>query len=852
MFRHHPQKKTIKTKVSFAQRQSPPCIARAIIFLVLGILCFAAFLDYDPSQSYFITTAAAYNRVVAGSIKPNAVGKWGTGMVFYNLFYFGCTCWLIPGFFMLLTYMYACKLAHLVRWWKFFLMLAALIAGCGLWTLIESHYISTVCETNYFPKGLGGVAGKLLFQDWLSPNLGVFGSGLLLSSLWAISIICVFIPTPNPFVTFRYFINNTTIICGSFLSILLGKLKNVGSVARGHIHVPKFKFPQFSLPKFSFRSKDTTQVAEDSNIHTLLLENASSVATLATNKPADISKLSGVLPSVTAEHPIVPKIPVFQETVSTSKISNDYLVETVDEDFEDDIDIDSLKSIDSDIDIKVVAEEKIEKASAALISKKVGYRFPSIELLEAPSCKTESQNEDYGATAKALVYTLKEFGIEVTPGEVHQGPVITRYEIIPASGVRVEKIASLDKNIAMALQAISVRIMAPVPGKGCVGIEVPNKFPLPVCLRDIIESTAFAQSKAEIPIVLGKEVTGKPLVADLTKMPHLLIAGSTGAGKTVCINAIIVSLLYHSTPEDVRFIMVDPKIVEMQVYNELPHLMIPVVTDPKKVPNALKWLIKEMEGRYQLFAKVGVRNVASFNQKLPTIQNIEIPLEYRPKMPYIVCIIDELADLMMVAPADIETSIARLAQLARAAGIHLIIATQRPSVNVITGVIKANLPCRISFKVASKIDSRTILDAGGADQLIGRGDMLFTPPGSSDLMRAQGAFVSDEETYAIIEAVKQNGPPDYRLEMQQQIENDDDAKGDKGSEYSDVIPLFPKVLDIFQTTKKVSASILITKLVIGYPKATRIMMALEELGYISPANGSKPRQVLKDTVDADY
>ena len=404
---------------------------------------------------------------------------------------------------------------------------------------------------------------------------------------------------------------------------------------------------------------------------------------------------------------------------------------------------------EADLDgFKVVRAAKTEKAGDLFPERKGDYQFPTLELLMDPPEEESNEDEDHMIKARNLKETLAQFKIEIELGEVHTGPVITRYDVHPAAGVRVEKIANLDKNLAMALKADSVRILAPVPGKGCVGIEVPNQKPAPVCLKEILQSKAWAEAGAEIPIVLGKEASGRALVADLTKMPHLLVAGSTGSGKTVCINAIIASLCYYSSPEDVRFIMVDPKIVEMKVYNDLPHMLIPVVTEPKKVPGALKWLLVEMERRYQIFSKVGVRNIAGFNAKIlkdkeekekaqlldaemtaeerAALSSIEVPrdddvLEIpENKLPYIVCIIDELADLMMVAQADVETGIARLAQLARAAGIHLIIATQRPSVNVITGVIKANLPSRISFRVASYRDSQTILDGKGAEALIGK------------------------------------------------------------------------------------------------------------------------------------
>ena len=525
--------------------------------------------------------------------------------------------------------------------------------------------------------------------------------------------------------------------------------------------------------------------------------------------------------------------------------------------------------------IKVVAEEKTEKAVASIPERRGDYVFPPLSLLAEPQVAGTISEEDHAGTMQALVRTLDEFGVKVIPGEIHTGPVITRYEVKPAPGVRVEKIVNLDKNIALGLQAMSVRILAPVPGKGTVGIEVPNKISEAVCMRDIIESRAWAEANAEIPVVLGKDVTGKPMVMDLTKMPHVLIAGSTGSGKTVCINAIIASLLYHSGPDDLRFIMVDPKVVEMQMYNALPHMLIPVVTEAKKVPGALKWLIAEMEHRYQIFAKTNVRNIAGFNAKLmkdkeeqakaeamdadmtpeerAAVSNMEVPRDDdafevpKKKLPYIVCIIDELADLMMVAPADIETCIARIAQLARAAGIHLVLATQRPSVNVVTGVIKANLPSRISFKVASKIDSRTILDGGGAEALIGKGDMLFIPPGTSSLVRAQGAFVSDDEIEAIVEFLKENNdPPQIAQEVQQQIDagGDDGASGVDGGEEAD--ELLPDAIDVLRSTKRASTSMLQRRLRVGYNRAARLMEVLEDRGIVGPENGSSPREILVD------
>lgn len=427
------------------------------------------------------------------------------------------------------------------------------------------------------------------------------------------------------------------------------------------------------------------------------------------------------------------------------------------------------------------------------------YLFPPLDLL-AESREEAGDDDEDGSMAEALKETLSQFGVEVTIEGIQKGPVITRFKLSPAPGVRVEKIENLDKNIALTLKAPSVRIQAPIPGQSYVGIEIPKLHPQTVSLRGILESVEWAAKTVEIPIVLGRGVTGEPLIADLARMPHLLIAGSTGSGKTACLNSILTAFLYHASPDDLRLILVDPKIVEMQVYNQLPHMLLPTLTEPQKVPTALRWLIREMERRYHQFAAVGVRNIAGFNARvtrrreesekakvldrelspeeraaMANLRDVHREDGERPqkKLPYIVCVIDELADLMLVAPDDIENSVTRLAQLARAAGIHLILATQRPSVNVITGVIKANLPSRIAFKVASKVDSRTILDGNGADSLIGRGDMLFLPPGSATLMRAQGAWVSDEEVNGVVNFLARNGPPNFDQDALNFLEHPD-------------------------------------------------------------------------------
>jgi len=527
--------------------------------------------------------------------------------------------------------------------------------------------------------------------------------------------------------------------------------------------------------------------------------------------------------------------------------------------------------------VAIVKPEETKKAkSLGVPVSETDYQFPPLTLLkdQVQAAGGDSDTEHL-RNMEDLVRILGEFGVTVHPGEIHVGPVITSYEVVPAPGVRVEKIANLDKNIALGMRAQSVRILAPIPGKAAVGIEIPNRTPTPVGMREILESEDWVSAKAEIPIALGKDVSGKPLISDLAKMPHLLIAGATGSGKSVCINSIIASIVYRKSPKDLRLLMVDPKVVELKVFNTLPHMLIPVVTDPKKVPSALKWLLGEMEQRYQHFAKVGVRNIVGFNNRKkptpgsaeaaadinshpglagldPSVATAEELAELPARLPYIVAIIDELADLMMVAPAEIETSIARLAQLARAAGIHLIIATQRPSVNVITGIIKANLPSRIAFQVASQVDSRTILDGKGADTLIGRGDMLFSPPGSSRLVRAQGAFVSDEEVADFVKFLQVNGPPKYAENVQNQIEDDAAANSDNDDEEvpdgesADDEKLYQKAMGVLRATKRASTSTLQRRLRIGYNRAARIMDLMEERGVVGPENGSSPREIIAD------
>lgn len=475
------------------------------------------------------------------------------------------------------------------------------------------------------------------------------------------------------------------------------------------------------------------------------------------------------------------------------------------------------------------------------------YIFPPAELLnQGPSRSMGDTKAHLQETANKLQQTLKNFGVNVTITNVSCGPTVTRYELQPEMGVKVSKIVNLADDIKLNLAAADIRIEAPIPGKAAIGIEVPNKETVMVAFRDLIESEAFQGHASSIAFAVGKDITGNVIVADIAKMPHLLIAGATGSGKSVCINTIIMSILFKADPEDVKLIMIDPKVVELSVYNGIPHLFIPVVTDPKKASGALHWAVSEMTDRYQKFADYNVRDLKGYNKKVEGIQDIED--ENKPqKLPQIVIIVDELADLMMVAPGEVEDAICRLAQLARAAGIHLIIATQRPSVNVITGLIKANMPSRIAFAVTSGVDSRTILDMNGAEKLLGKGDMLFYPQGYSKPLRVQGAFVSDQEVHDVVQFLtQQNGKASYDEQLEEQIHSASlSGAGDGASlDGNERDAYFADAAKLLMEKEKGSIGMLQRYFKIGFNRAARIMDQLEEAGVVGPEEGTKPRKIL--------
>lgn len=460
------------------------------------------------------------------------------------------------------------------------------------------------------------------------------------------------------------------------------------------------------------------------------------------------------------------------------------------------------------------------------------FQLPPISLLnKALKIKNPRLNKDLADNVKILEDTLASFGVRIKVTQVTQGPAITRYEAQPAPGVKVSKITNLADDIALSLASADVRIEAPIPGKSVVGIEVPNKEIAMVHFREVLETPEFQETTSKLAVCIGKDITGTPVVADLAKMPHLLIAGATGSGKSVCINTLINSILFKARPDEVKFLMVDPKMVELSNYNGIPHLIAPVVTDPKKAAGALKWIVTEMETRYELFAAAGVRDIIRYNFLRSQEEG-----EDRPTLPYVVVIIDELADLMMVAPGEVEDAICRLAQMARAAGIHLLVATQRPSVDVITGIIKANIPSRIAFGVSSQTDSRTILDMNGAEKLLGRGDMLFYPMGASKPLRIQGCYLGDKEVENVVTFLQNQAKPEYREIPHLDVGNR------KSEEMED--ELFYQASQLFMEGGNASVSLLQRRLRIGYTRAARLMDLLEEKGVVGSFEGSKPREVL--------
>jgi len=783
-------------------RYRPNWLAAAICFIA-GTYLSAALLDYDPSQTSFHSTAL---------VSKNWAGGWGANTVWVFFYAIGVSTWLLPVALFWMFFVAIRNARHLVGT-RITAVVVGIVSMSGLLAMFES-----VKSNDLYPNAWGGWVGKTIYQRLLADALGPFGSGLLLGTVYCFALL--FVAT-----------------------------KDIGREVEKILS----NFAEWRAERARRKAARIEEMAKRREERAKQRSAITSAVAPLASAPVGPTGAKKIIMARAPDEPLAR--PLVRPPIAPAEPAPKVEARPP-----------PAKEPAPKITLTIVKPEEPRKAKAAVLQTfDKSYEPPPFSLLkEQAKPAPGNSDEEHAQNAATLLRILGEFGVEVSLGEIHVGPVITRYEVVPAPGVRVEKIAGLDKNIALGMKAQSVRILAPIPGKAAVGVEVPNLHPTPVGMRELLESEDWASAKAELPIALGRDVSGKPLISDLAKMPHLMIAGATGSGKSVCINSIVTSILYSKSPKDVRLIMVDPKVVELKVFNSLPHMFIPVVTEPKKVPAALKWLLSEMEQRYQIFAKANVRNIVGFNTRKKdakqaaeaqsALQGMDLlggdALEMPAHLPYIVAIIDELADLMILAPAEIETSIARLAQLARAAGIHLIIATQRPSVNVITGVIKANLPSRIAFQVASQVDSRTILDTKGAETLIGRGDMLFSPPGTSRLVRAQGAYVGDEEVHDIVEFLKRYGPPQYAQAVQQQIdrastEDDEEEEGDEGDMGSDE-ELYSKALDVLKSTRRASTSMLQRRLRIGYNRAARIMEMMEEKGIVGPENGSSPREILGD------
>ena len=860
-----------------------------VSLLALALLLLVAQLSFDRndiSSNRVATDAASHST-------HNWVGPLGARLAYCTFFVFGFSGYMLPLFLALFGMAYLFDvLAYLRRRW---LWAAVLLVSCMGWLHLidlphEHDKTSLVFKARYAisAPSIGGLVGKLAYENifWV---LGTVGAAITYGALDLISLLFLTNFQLGPWLRGWFGRRSDTQAKGDE-EALEKRARELKKQARQlEEQVERSERPERpERPERSGLGPDLKPVPEPT-VRDLSIPQAKSARS---KKPAPEPAKE---PEPADEVEVIPALEVAAATTAEvlgkraepeSKTPRrdakpDGAAEEkngAEKPPEPEINITGLPSAVPKPRPAPKKPKPITVASTPMIGN---YQLPPMDFLQLPdpNLRPTESKEELMANARLMQQTLAQFDIEVALGDITKGPTITRYELHPAPGVKLEKITALNNNIAAALKAERIHILAPVPGKSSVGVEVPNIVKTKVIMRDLLESDEWRNTKARIPLALGKDVYGHPIVSDLSEMPHLLIAGSTGSGKSVCINAIISSLLYRFSPDQVRFVMIDPKVVELQHYNSLPHLVVPVVTDPKKVILALRWVVNEMEKRYQIFAKVGVRNIGSFNSRpknkpipqpepeLPLMarkekvepgaegfavevdEEIVVPREedivIPEKLSYIVVIIDELADLMLVAPADVEMAIARITQMARAAGIHCIVATQRPSVDVITGVIKANIPARIAFQVAAKVDSRTILDAMGADKLLGKGDMLYLPPGSAKLIRAQGALITDQEIQNIVDFIAKQAKPSYELEIHQQLSKPASSFED-GEGIDEDEEIIQQCIEVIRSEQKASVSLLQRRLRLGYGRAARIMDELENRGIVGPSKGAEPRDILID------
>lgn len=761
---------------------------------ILGVLClfiFLSLLSYDYRDIGLLV-------VPPNSAASNFMGPAGAWVAFFLFMAFGLAGYIVP--FMILgcgirTIRYPeRKIWHtIVACIVFLLSLSAIME-------LQADVCRWVCYSLNISE-TGGMAGYLLMRGCL---LRLFGTGAIVIAWFAFIFSFIsLIGLTNVWKAIRW--------TGSICVLLFKKLKAIR--IRLMTDYQRIEFERRLLERQKRR------------LERIIEREKSVVSSTATTPAKNLSK--------DEQEKVDRKIAIDKQQEPTTT------------------QIEQKETSESAEHIKSIAEQK------QTVTGKRSYVLPPLQILPPlPDDKSRDIKTDTATTSRVLIETLEDFGIESKVVNAEQGPVVTRYEILPAPGVRIERIASLSNNIALSLKASSVRIQTPIPGKGVVGVEVPNSSARIVYIRDVLETEEWKGSDKKLPLLLGKDVAGADVVVDLTDMPHLLIAGATGSGKTVCLNTILIGLLMSRTPEQMRLLLVDPKLVEFSAYSCIPHLIAPVIIEPKKVVYGLRWAINEMEARYKLFARVGVRNIEIYNSRhnknaaTSYISAVNADDKYAtppPSIPYIVIVVDELADLMLTNQADIENCIARLAQLSRAVGIHMILSTQRPSVNVITGTIKANFPSRIAFQVAQRVDSRTIIDTIGAEKLLGRGDMLFMPPGSNKLIRAQAAYTTDVDIQAVTNFWRNQGEPEYEIQLKQQTSQDDSSLPENLEEDEELIR---QAIEIIRETKRASTSSLQRRLRIGYTRAARIMDILEERGIVGPPRGADPREILVD-LDVD-
>lgn len=760
--------------------------ALGVVFLLVGLFAFVSLLTFHPSDYAFYTSHPNTNY-------RNVTGVMGAYLAYYLHFTFGASAFSIPVLFLFWAVCFFFQKVPHRKWMEFVGIAISIVAVASLASLVVGLE---------WKIRAGGVFGYFIARN-LETYFGVLGGVIITLSCLALALLLA-----TDFLLYPFLERAWLSVQALVMKIRSLFLRDLGIRGVKKTMESRSEWSGFVPPKVKKYERPETVREERKEARSAF-------------------EVSSMAPSV--EKPLKSKEEQLEETAGKQRAN-----QTKEKAKEESQLVEPLVQ-----DISARRDERVPITE---------YVLPPVALLrDVVTGAPVPVEDDLHHNSLVLEETLRDFGIEVKVIEVEQGPVITRYELWPAPGVKVNSIVSLGDDLALALKTTSVRFLTPVPGKSAIGIEVPNSSQTTVFLKELIESPESSQKDLTLPLMLGKDTSGKPLISDLTEMPHLLIAGVTGSGKTICLNSIIAGLLFTKSPEELRFIMVDPKMVELALYSNIPHMLAPVVTDVRKAAATLNWLVNEMERRYRIFASAGTRNIQSFNERRHAEGENDSDVgggeDIPRRLPYVVLVIDELADLMLVSRDKVEGAITRLAQLSRAVGIHLILATQRPSVDVITGVIKANFPARISFKVASKVDSRTVLDMNGADQLIGKGDMLFLQPGEAKPIRGQGTFVTDEEIEAIVQFVKNQGRAQYVSEIAQAAEI---AIGGRILEKDE---LYDEAVQVVLETRQASVSVLQRRLKLGYGRAARIMDMMEQEGIVGPPQGSKPREILIDRIE---